>query len=70
MTPDDMAPEVGAEYRHRRTGLLRRVSAWLPSVDAVILEKLDEPGRVKCSAKAFWQNHINAKARADDVETS
>jgi hypothetical protein len=68
MIPDDMIPDLDAEYRHRRTGRLSRVAAWMPSIDLVILEKSDETGRVQCSTKAFWDNYLHAKARVDDVQ--
>ncbi len=62
LTPDDLLPAVGEEYRHRMTGEIVRLTSWMPAVNIAIVER-DSGKRMTCTVEGFWKFYIHVKAR-------
>lgn len=63
LTPDDLLPAVGEEYRSRKTGAFVTLVEWLPVSRLVVLseQRMNKQRRFTLNYDLFIDHYIHAK---------
>ncbi len=64
ITPDQLEPAVGEEYRSRKTGeIVRLIGHHRGNTDAIVVIQVSNGVRNAIGIDLFWREFIHAKAR-------